>query len=300
MTDLQLGLLVIGALAVAGVVLYNRVQERATRREAQRAFASSHADVLLGAEPGRREPALHTEPPQPAPLAMPDPRVDYIVELALARPVAAAAILELWAPFEHRFGRRAFLAASDGRGWRRLKAGDGAPCAALQAALQLVTRAGAASDAEVLEFRSDVETVAARLKAAIRAPEMREAVEAAQALDQACAEADIQVALHVLGEFGLDDVAQYAEAPFLVAAREGGVTLTLDVPRTLDTRRAYEAMVRAARHLAAAGGRVVDDNGRELDDAALSAIGRQLEPALRLLAERGLEPGGELALRVFA
>ena len=34
MTDLQLGLLIIGAVAVAGVLVYNRAQERATRRDA--------------------------------------------------------------------------------------------------------------------------------------------------------------------------------------------------------------------------------------------------------------------------
>src|SRR5204863_7499297 len=62
MTDLQLGLLVLGAAAVVGVVAYNRLQERAVRREAQRAFGSGHSDVLLddarGDPAGRREPRL--------------------------------------------------------------------------------------------------------------------------------------------------------------------------------------------------------------------------------------------------
>jgi len=58
MTDLQIGLLVIGAAAVAGVLVYNRLQERATRRQAERAFGSQHADVLLDAPPERREPTL--------------------------------------------------------------------------------------------------------------------------------------------------------------------------------------------------------------------------------------------------
>ena len=47
MTDLQLGLLLIGAAAVAGVLVYNRVQERGVRRQAERSFGSQHADVLL-------------------------------------------------------------------------------------------------------------------------------------------------------------------------------------------------------------------------------------------------------------
>ena len=48
MTDLQIGLLFIGAAAVAGVLVYNRLQERGTRRKAEEAFGSKHADVLWG------------------------------------------------------------------------------------------------------------------------------------------------------------------------------------------------------------------------------------------------------------
>jgi hypothetical protein len=164
-----------------------------------------------------------------------------------------------------------------------------------------VSRAGVASESEVLEFRSAIETAAGRLKASISAPEMREAVEGAQALDRLCVEADIQVALHVLGSFSDQDLVPFASEAFQLARREDGVTFTLDVPRTLEVDRAYEAMARAARQLAATkAGRLVDDNGRALDDAALIAIGRQLEPAGRMLAEQGIEPGGELALRVFS
>jgi ZipA-like protein with FtsZ-binding domain len=304
MTDLQLGLLVIGALAVAGVLLYNRIQERATRRAAQRAFASGHADVLLGGG-ARREPVLQpaarSDSGSDAPAgALPDSRIDYIVELGLQRPTGAAAVLEQWLPLERRFGTRALLAASDGRGWRQLKTADAAPCVSLRAALQLVSRSGVASDAELLEFRTEVESAGARLQAAVSAPEMREALEAAIALDRVCAEADIQVALHVLGSFGEQDLAPFHGQPFNLGRNDKGVTLTLDVPRTLDVARAYEAMARAAQHLAAGGGRLVDDNGRPLDERALGAIGTQLEPARRMLAEQGIEPGGTLALRLFS
>src|SRR3954466_224638 len=107
MTDLQLGLLVIGAIAVAGVLVYNRLQERATRRSADRAFASRHADVLLDEPAPRREPVLHSTAPSEAQHdAMPDSRVDYIIELAPERPVAAVSVWELWAPLERRFGKR--------------------------------------------------------------------------------------------------------------------------------------------------------------------------------------------------
>ncbi len=47
MSDLQLGLLVIGALVVAGVIAYNKWQELRLRRKAQAEFGSRHQDVLM-------------------------------------------------------------------------------------------------------------------------------------------------------------------------------------------------------------------------------------------------------------
>ena len=150
MTDLQLGLLAIGALAVIAVVLYNRWQERVARRDAEQAFGSGHADVLLGAE--RREPALpprrEAVPPELR-RAVPAERIDYVIELALPKPLAPPIVHEAWSPTERRFARRALLAV------------DGVQ---VRAALQLVSRHGVVSDAEVLEFRALVETMAAELE----------------------------------------------------------------------------------------------------------------------------------------
>ena len=279
MTDLHIGLVVLGVVALVGVFAYNFLQERSARRAAERSFSSRHTDVLVQHEPdARREPTLdqaavrRAEPPAGA---APDPRVDYIIELSL--PPSK----EEWSAIEHRFGRRGLLAGN-------------------KAALQMVTREGVVSEAELIEFRSEVETLATRIKATVSAPEMRSALDAAQELDRACADADIQVALHVVG---VADPGQWDidEPPFIVTRREDGVTLTLDVARTSETARSYEAMVRAGRHLASAGGgRLVDDNGALLDDRALAAIGAQLEAVRQELLGRGIEPGGPLALRLFS
>jgi hypothetical protein len=276
---------VLGVVALAGVFAYNFLQERSARRQAERSFSSRHTDVLLEHEPeARREPTLESAPKRAEPQtgAMPDTRVDYVIELAL--PAAGAALKEAWAAIDHRFGRRALLAT------------DGATATA---GLQMVTREGVVSEAELIEFRSEVETLATKVKATVRAPEMRLALEAAQELDRACADADIQVALHVVGVHGGE--APAGEHPFQVTRREDGLTFTLDVARTFDLGRSYEAMARAGRQLAAAGGgRLVDDNGAPLDDRALAAIGAQLEAVRQELVGRGIEPGGPLALRLFS
>lgn len=273
MTDLQIGLLVLGAAAVAAVLLYNRAQERSTRRSAEHSFASSHADVLAP----RREPRL-------GPQSGPDERVDYVIELKPAKPLAAAVVHEEWRAIELRFGRRALLAEGEGGTWR--------------AALQLVSRAGVVSEAELIEFRADVETLGTRIGAAVSAPEMRAALEGARELDRACADSDIQVALHVIGK---DIDADLGEQPFQVVRREDGVTLVLDVATTPELARSYEAMARAGHGLAAAhGGRLVDDRGNPLDDRALASIGAQLEAVRQVLAGRGIETGSALALRLFS
>jgi hypothetical protein len=261
MTDLQLGLLVIGIAAVAGVLVYNRLQERAVRREAQRSFASGHADVLSEAPaPVRREPTLGVNEKKPA-----DPRVDYVIELE------GVPLAEL----EQRFGARATVSES-------------------RVALQMVSRRGVIGEAELLDFRSQVETLAASHGGTVSAPEMRAALEAAHALDAACAEVDIQIALHVVG---IDSTDLPEEQSFKTVKRADGVTFLLDVPRTPDLSRSYDAMVRAARRL---GGRLVDDNGNPLDERALAAIGAEVEATHGRLAEMGIEPGSPLALRLFS
>jgi FtsZ-interacting cell division protein ZipA len=328
MSELQIGLLVIGALVVAGVLAYNRIQERGAGRNAERAFRSSHADALLDDAAPARQPV--EEPARPVPRAEPaarsaepDPAVDYIVEFSSESPGAQAAVHEQWAAIGRRHAPRALLGQSpDGRTWR--------------AGLQLVSRDGAVGEADLIEFRSAVETMAASIGATVSAPEMRAAVDAARALDDFCAETDIQVVIHVQGgPFAGTKVRAAAEAsglaleeegrfilrndegqalyslaardgvPFLAAtmkdAAPGGLTLALDVARTPETRRSFESMARLAHQLAAVlGGSIVDDNGSPLDERAVAAIAQQLDAVRARLEARGIPPGSPAALRLYS
>jgi hypothetical protein len=232
---------------------------------------------LLDEATPRREPTIEILPEK---RQRSEPRVDYVIEL---QGVAALAVRSEWATLDHRFARRATLADSDGGG--------------LQAALQMVSRNGVISEADLLEFRSQVETIAAAHGASVSAPEMRQALEAAHELDRACADVDIQIALHVVG---VPEVAA-KDQPFQITPRPDGITLLLDVPRTQDLAGSYDAMVRTARQLAAShGGRLVDDNNNSLDERALAAIGVEVEAVRGRLAEMKIEPGGPLALRLFS
>ncbi len=335
MSEFQIGLLSIGVLVVAGVLVYNRIQERSARRDAERAFRPGHEgreDVLLGGAPSAREdstaPARAHAQADPVPLAAPpapadpDPAVDYIVEFATEEPAAQSAVMEQWAAIGRRHARRALLASgSDGRSWR--------------AGLQLVSRDGAVGEADLIEFRSAVETLAASIGATVSAPEMRAAMEAARALDAFCADADIQVVVHVQGgPFAGTRIRATAEAAglaledgrfalrndaglllYTLGARDAtafsaetmrdaapaGLTLALDLARAPDTRRSFESMARLAHQLAAVlGGSMVDDNGNILDERAVAAIAQQLDAVSAQLAARGIPPGSAAALRLFS
>ena len=338
MTEFQLGLLLIGALVVAAVIVYNKMQERRAQRRAEHAFGSQHDDVLLDERTQRREPTLEPAVRKSeldlgsASEALPDQRLDYLIELRCGQPVPAAVFLEGWAPLEQRFGRRVMAACEeDGRRRKRVVHGDRAAYTTYIAALQLVSRVGLVSEAELIEFRSEVETMAAKLGAATTASEMKQAMEAAREMDQFCADTDIQIVFHLIAPaesaFPLSQVQAAVSSAGMTPGPDGrhalrdadgrvlyslamqggapdaitGLTIALDVPRVAEVRRTYDSMVRCARQLAVSlGGSMVDDNGNGLDERALAAIGAELDTVRRSLEARGVAPGGPLALRLFA
>lgn len=355
MNEFQTGLLLIGAVVVAGVFVYNKWQERQATRAAEEAFSSSHPDVLIGEagdaqasearEEDRVEPAmapriLHARPKESdkgADSGASDERIDYIVELRAEHPLAAAVVIESWSGMESRFARHAILSGYIDGTWGALPQ-DGM-FERLRVALQLVSRKGVVGESELLEFRSEVETLASKLGASVNSPEMRESLEAARKLDSVCAEADIQVAFHVVavpgtsftgtklraaaeasgflldgeGRFALSD--ELGRELYVLCDRDGArfsgptmkdasptaLTLSMDVPRTPDTLHTFDAMVRFGRHLASLmDGTLVDDNDKPLDDRSVSAIGAQLTVVCGALEAHGISPGSRLALRLFS
>jgi hypothetical protein len=114
MSDLQLSLLMIGALVVGAVYLFNWLQERRLRRRLQQSFGETGDDVLLkdgfgsGPVDGRLEPQLV---PAPAPArwdAAPDGStdadradpgfdavLDYVAEISSESVIADAVVGEL-------------------------------------------------------------------------------------------------------------------------------------------------------------------------------------------------------------
>src|SRR5262252_1200712 len=101
MSELQFGLIAVGALVVAGVFLYNKWQEQRYQRDAEAAFGARHEDVLmraggqaLGQAPERIEPRMSSLAPAPEAAAptrqVLDESVDFIIPIEAAEDVSGA------------------------------------------------------------------------------------------------------------------------------------------------------------------------------------------------------------------
>jgi FtsZ-interacting cell division protein ZipA len=363
-SDLQLALLGVGAVVIAGVVVYNVVVERRARSRAERAFGAQHPDVLFEEPAARREPTLgrmpeesRTEPtlgrvePAPrAPVEEHEPlvaeapagaeatvsnRIDTVAVILADDPVTRESldplldalqvhttpvhvegiVDEQWQPIE----------SSAKRSWRELRAG-----------LQLASRSGPLTEEEIATFNETIASFAGSVGAVSQRESPATAAQRARDLDGFCADADIEVAVNVVGQFGATfslarvkaialehGLSETASGDLVHFARDGtpdyavrrfdregersealstsGLTFALDLPHVADPGAAFDAMVALAGACASAlGGELVDDNRKPLTPSGLAAIRRSLEKVFRDMESHGIAAGSALARRLFS
>jgi hypothetical protein len=280
------------------------------------------------------------EPAAPLAAAGLDPAVDYIVELECARPVSGADLARhAQALLDEGLVRPVHWEGYDESRalWRPVSPDGRYP--RLRVGIQLTNRAGPAGDEDLLAFCGDVQEVALAIAAQADFPDTDEAVALAQDLDRFCAAVDVQIGLSVIGSeshaFSGSKLRSLAESAGMTIGRDGrfhryaedgselfslsnlepmpfhaetmktlqtrGVTALFDVPRVSASPSAFRRFIDFAHQLEQAlGGVLVDDNHKPIGQAALEAIGQQLETIHRTMAARGIPAGGPLALRLFS
>ena len=401
MSDLQLGLLVIGVLVVVGVIAYNKWQEMRVRRKAQAGFGSRHEDVLLDVgerarslegQPLRARPDVsrgeravdhtfgddgrgddlrvdHTlgdaivvdeitvdsvpgagsassEMPQPGAPSGPagtrvlEEVVDCIATLECASPTPGEEILAQAAALPHDGqGRPIYWEALDSAQGEWERVSPHKRYRRVRAGMQLASRAGPATAADLGAFSAGIEEIARSLGAAPALPDAAEAARRASDLDQFCSNVDVQVGLNVVaadGEtFPGTKIRALAESAGMQYGKDGrfhrladggaelfglanlepmpfhaetmrtlatqGVTIVLDVPRAPPAAATFRAYVEFSRQAEhSLGGSLVDDNRKSINQAALDSIAMQLEAIHKTMSARGITPGGPLALRLFS
>ena len=253
MSDLTLSLVVLGAIFIAGVYAFNRLQERKFRRETEQSFSKPEHDALLD-EPTvtrvkQRNEALQKEssPATPSVVARPKEFSEPSLGLApLARPASSFKPNELidfvaTITGEHMRTGKELKEAVDryryhGKPVRWLGrtttsvdwvdvAGPAQDFTEFKAALQLANRGGPASQLDIASFIGMIKNVAAELKYHADFPPEDSALQRAEVLDRFCAEVDLLIGVNVMstdgGSFPASKIRALAEADGMTLQPDG-------------------------------------------------------------------------------
>lgn len=345
-SEFQLALIGAGATAVGMVWGYNVWQEYRYRKTAQRIFGGQQHDALLAedaaapedaaAAPERIEPLIslpESEPGVSAPVVSSDGWLDEVIEVGFQLPSERESFMAAWRERSAAFHKRIRWIARDhdNSEWIELPDNDHAACVTLQ----LADRQGAIEKDELAAFLDLTATFSHEQDI----PALDELLAHARALDETCADVDIQIAIHVVSlsgrEFACSKLRGLLEAAGLQLAPDGlfvltdeagqrlitvsdsgaipfdaekmktsstpDVTFWLDVPRVGEGGNVFDLMVATARQLAAAlEGALVDDRRSPLTDPVLADIRAKVIELQAQMAAHGIPAGGSRAQRLFA
>ena len=237
MSELQISLIVLGAIVIAAIVGFNWWQDRRTRLKMQDHLPVLEDDPLLrepGGDHARKEPGfglshLGIEPaapktasaaspigelPQSALIQEPDSVTEVVIEWHLLAPTQGRALLEHLQAFRGA-GRRAvrlFLQTTDGSLVTQL--GEDTEYVAIQLAVLMANRSGAITAIEWSQLWGSAQDLAEKLDASVEGPEQHEVLDRAARLDSTCATLDTQVGLTLLlpSQRPIQDVVDSAKA----------------------------------------------------------------------------------------
>ena len=239
-----------------------------------------------------------------------DPRIDCVITLRFDQAISGAEILDeinAWSDTPEKSTARWMCEGLNAdvdtaQDWEQLRAD--ASYSELQLAIQLASRRGPIGVLELSDFCSRAQALAETLGSQIDMPSVSTMLESAKELDGMAAESDIQLSINVV----FDEASPWANFESLMRqrgfklARNGRqfeyysnnkfiftsstiepnkpisqLTLLLEVPLVPQEERAFERMLGEGVEIAqAAHGRLVDDNGINLTEAAVVSIRQHL------------------------
>lgn len=204
MSQMQIGLLILGAVVLLGMVLYTRWQVGRQRpRQAQDLGVEPGAGLAEPAMLGSAEGALDEPPSEPFMIPVPEKKppldvlIDSLVPIALESVVSGEAVLAALPP-TRRVGSKPFAleGLDEASGvWEFPRAN--ARYTQLQAGLQLANRTGALNDIEFSEFVVKTQAFCDALGGTPDFPDMRQEVARARELDQFASAHDAQLSFEL-------------------------------------------------------------------------------------------------------
>ena len=229
MSDLQIGLLILGLFIVGCVIAFNWIQERQFHQRSEQGFNRPNADALLDPKTNQRtsenieeridprfEPQFEEggasvdrteqEAPQPEATSSDDSMVDdsigYVAEIRAGEvipPATIGAFTQALSEFERRtqlFGydyqTRKWAPLSDPDRWYT----------SIRVFVQLVDRTGAVTREELERIAALLREQATAISAIAELPDIDRALSNAAALDEFCVDVDVIVGLSVIARAG--------------------------------------------------------------------------------------------------
>ncbi len=231
MSDLQIGLILLGVVLILLVLLFNWWQDRRVRKQMQEQFPEREDDPLLGTaapslRPARREPGLGTVAQQEVdPSLGPDddpaevdPTTEVVIDISFSVPVPSDQLHSATQSMRRVGSKPVRLFAEKEGGGHRARLRPGENYVSMQLAVLLANRSGPLSEIEWSELWTFAQGLAERFDGSMEGPELNEVVERARQLDAACAELDAMVglALQLPGAVSVAEVGRaLEEAGFL-------------------------------------------------------------------------------------
>lgn len=340
MSDLQIGLILLGVVLILVVVIFNWWQDRRVRQKMQEHFPERELDPLMGAGSGttvRREPGFGLrEPIQELAADDPDevdPTTEMVIDISFAQPVPTSSLYPAIQSL-HKVGNKPvrIFAEREGGGHRSRLRPDEA-YVSMQLAVLLANRSGPLTDIEWSQLWTFAQSLVERFDGSIEAPEQDKVVRRARELDDVCAGLDAQVGLalrlpgtlpvpeitRVLKEVGFlpygRQLAWMSDAgmPRFTALFDGvavqdvqsagvdRIDLLLDLPNSPADEQAFSRMASVGRDLAGRlNAQLLDDQGHPVPDGADHAVDKQLLELYTRLGESGFDAGDERTVRVFS
>lgn len=226
MTDLQISLLAAGGVFIAGVFTYNKWQEHKARKSVERAFSSSHDDVLMRA-PGepvarfeptlggdddgsgneREEPLLDETPalpgavdtgisPQELATSLVDPLIDVLVPIELEVAVRGDKVLPVLHKLRHVGNKPIhYIGLAVSGDWEPIV--HGGVYTRLQAGVQMASRSTALNELEYSELVTRLRTLTDEIGAEPQIPDMIEVMLEARNLHRFVAGHDAQLGVNL-------------------------------------------------------------------------------------------------------
>ncbi|MYN13661.1 hypothetical protein GSY71_11000 [Pusillimonas sp. TS35] len=340
MSDLQIGLILLGVVLILVVLLFNWWQDRRVRQKMQEHFPEREHDPLMGAVHAvgeRREPGLGgraaDEQASGDDSAEVDPATEAVIDIAFAQPVSSENLYQALQHLGRVGGKPVRIFAEREGGGHRARLRPQESYVSMQLAVLLANRGGPLTDIEWSQLWAAAQGLAERFDGAIEGPEQEPVLRQAQALDELCAGLDAQVGLvlrlvdtHAISEVSrvLKDVGFLPHGGQLAWMSDQGIPrftalfdgrqlrevqsdgvqridLLLDLPNSPADEQAFSRMASVGRDLARRlGAELLDDQGRPVADGADLAIDKQLLDLYTRLSEAGFPAGAERTVRMFS